>query len=392
MKIASVEILHLSIPLRLTFRHSRAERDHSSNLIVRVRLESGTSGYGEGVPVSYVTGETIETAAEAVRRFYWPALKGRSFTSPEEVARALLELQPVIQAGVCYASAKCAFELAVLDAFGNEFACSLDRFSRLVALAPPADRARRPLRFGVALTAHPDWVRRKVRLLKLYGLRDFKLKIGLDDRADQQTAALLARRLRRHLARGKASIRADANCAYGHLDEAFEALRPLVRHWVECVEQPMPPERDGEVEALARRLGIPVLLDESVRTVDEAGERLRSGRWVGLNIRLSKNGGFFEALRLANLCRRRGAPFQVGCHVGETSLLAAAQCHLARLLPDACYLEGAFGTHLLQDDISTRSVRFGYGGRPPKLGRTGLGVDVDEQRLRKFLRSETRLE
>lgn len=392
MKIVALTLFDLAIPLRVAFRHSLAERKSSRNLIVRAELENGRAGFGEGVPVSYVTGETIESAAATIRDHYFPAVRGRTFSTYEELGRWLGDLRPVITSEVSYTSAKCAFELALLDAGGREFHRPMADLAALVSLPAPAQPPTQRPAYGVALTADSQWIRQRMTWLRLYGFRDFKLKVGADAAADLENASLVARRLGRRLARHKATLRVDANAAYPDAASAFAALEPLIRLGVECVEQPMPPERDAQVADLARRLGVPILLDESVCTLEEAEERLTAGRWLGANIRLSKNGGFFDSLRLAALCRRRKAPFQLGCHVGETGVLAAAQCRLAASLPDARYLEGAFGTHLLQEDIVRQKVRFGFRGRAPRLGPFGLGIEVDEDRLRKFLQASVRVE
>jgi len=385
VRIKALTLFDVSIPLRLSFRHSLAERKSSRNLIVRAELDNGVVGWGEGVPVAYVTGETVESAVEAIREHYFPAARGRTFASYENLGRWLCELRPVVTPSVCHTSAKCAFELALLDAGGREFRRSVADLAKLVSLPPLAETPVRRLSYGVALTADRSWIRRRMTLLKLYGFRDFKLKVGADAAADLENVRLIVRRLKRRLARRRATLRVDANAAYRDPDLALAALEPLVRLGVEAVEQPMPPKHDARVAELASRLGVPILLDESLRTLEEGEEKLTAGRWVGANIRLSKNGGVFDSLRLAALCRRREAPFQLGCHVGETGILAAAQVHLAAVLPDARYLEGAFGARLLERDIVRPKVQFGFRGRPPRLGPLGLGVTVNDSLLRKSL-------
>ena len=73
---------------------------------------------------------------------------------------------------------------------------------------------------------------------------------------------------------------------------------------------------------------------------------------------------------------------QVGCQVGESSLLSAAHLTLlsalAPLTPGVRFAEGCFGRHLLREDPASPLVQFRYGGRPPRPPQgTGLGVQVD---------------
>ena len=80
---------------------------------------------------------------------------------------------------------------------------------------------------------------------------------------------------------------------------------------------------------------------------------------------------------------------QVGCQVGESSLLSAAQLTLlqglAPLTPGVRYAEGCFGRHLLREDPASPLVQFGYGGRPPRRPPgAGLGVEVDLAALQRY--------
>jgi hypothetical protein len=80
---------------------------------------------------------------------------------------------------------------------------------------------------------------------------------------------------------------------------------------------------------------------------------------------------------------------QVGCQVGESSLLSAAQLTLlsalAPLTPGVRYAEGCFGRHLLREDPAAPLVQFRYGGRAPRRPPgAGLGVGVDQAMLQRW--------
>ena len=64
--LASLHFHAVEIPLRIQFAHARARRSSTRNIVVSARLANGTEGVGEGVPREYVTGETPETAREAL--------------------------------------------------------------------------------------------------------------------------------------------------------------------------------------------------------------------------------------------------------------------------------------------------------------------------------------
>ena len=62
MKINSITSKELRIPFRDSFSHATAERNETEAILTQVVLDDGTTGYGEGCPRDYVTGETIKSA------------------------------------------------------------------------------------------------------------------------------------------------------------------------------------------------------------------------------------------------------------------------------------------------------------------------------------------
>ena len=128
MSLRSIDIYHVAVPLKMKIRHASHERVTSDNLVVRATLDDGRVGYGEGVPRSYVTGETIETAFATLSRFDAAHHMGLPRDYADVVCR-LDELQfPETQddaRGMAGNAARCALEIAILDAYGRRFGQSL---------------------------------------------------------------------------------------------------------------------------------------------------------------------------------------------------------------------------------------------------------------------------
>ena len=130
MGLRSIELFHVAVPLKKPIRHASHERTSSDNLVVRVTLDDGQQGYGEGVPRDYVTGETIESTFATLASFDVARHLGtpRSFV---DVVRRLEALSlPETEAdprGMAGNSARCALELAILDAYGHRFGQSLGK-------------------------------------------------------------------------------------------------------------------------------------------------------------------------------------------------------------------------------------------------------------------------
>ena len=76
---------------------------------------------------------------------------------------------------------------------------------------------------------------------------------------------------------------------------------------------------------------------------------------------------------------------QVGCQVGESSLLSAAGRLLAATLPEFEALEGSTGRRLLEHDVTDEPYEFGPGGFAGVQQTPGLGVSVTSERLAKLV-------
>jgi muconate cycloisomerase len=380
MSLRSITLHHVAVPLRKPIRHASHERSASDNLVVRAELDDGTTGYGEGVPRSYVTGETIATTFMALPRFDAAAALGSPATFEEAVGRiAAFQLPETANdpRGMDGNAARCALELALLDAYGRRFGRSLTDAIRVVPpfatlLAP----APRPVRYSGAITADsPRKERTAAWKMRLYGFRQVKVKVGVEGQDDPARLATLRRILGRRM-----DIRLDANEAW-HAGELAEKARPLLPFRPSALEQPVPHSEVSALADLRPHLGVPVMLDESLCGYPDAVFAAEQGFADLFNVRLSKCGGVFPSLRIVALAARHGLGVQLGCHPGETGILSAAGRHFAANVAGLRYLEGSYDRHVLARNVIVEDITFGYGGRARPLSGPGLGVTADPAAL-----------
>ncbi|PYN44307.1 MAG: enolase [Candidatus Rokuibacteriota bacterium] len=368
MKLVAATLYALRIPFVESFSHSATERRWSDSVVVRVRDEAGTEGFGEGTPRPYVTGEIVETMLDHLTCELWPRVAGRE-VPPACNLEALAAFIPEtgLAGAIAPHASRAALELAVLD-------CALQRAGRSLATLLPPRRSR--VTYSGVIAAGP--IARAVqhaRQMRAIGLHDVKVKVGFDDDVARVTAV-------REALGHDASLRLDANGAWS-FDRAVQVLNAVAPLGIAAVEQPLP---RGPVEDLARlRQAIPVAImaDESLVTPADAEGLIASEAVDFFNIRISKCGGLARSLAIAERAAKAGVGVQVGSQVGETAILSAAGRHLAAGLPTVAFVEGSFGTLLLAEDVSIESVRFGHRGEASLLTGPGLGVRVVEERLRR---------
>ena len=381
--LKSLEILSLSIPFRSPFRHSTAERSVSENLIVIAELSDGSVGFGEAIARTYVSGETIAGAAASIKTVFAPMLAGLAPASFADLLNKLDELPLVGGRGKPIVAARCATELALLDAFGRHYCRGLQEIVGWLGVPDfRLDGSLGSVTFSGVLSADdPRQLTRKLRKMRLFGLRDFKIKLGTDHDEDilQAVHRLLARGLRSK----RCTLRADVNGAWD-LDRALDIFPVLAGFDVCCVEQPLSPADQSVFALLRTKVTLPIMVDESLVLPSQAQAFIDQHSVDFFNIRIAKNGGLIPSLRLAHLARKADISYQLGCLVGETAILSAAGRWFLSMVPQVSFAEGSYGTFLLSDDISTRSSRFGYGGRIKRPTGPGLGVDIDLKKLRRY--------
>ena len=138
---------------------------------------------------------------------------------------------------------------------------------------------------------------------------------------------------------------------------------------------------NADLPALKACVNTPLMYDESLVTMDDANRLIEQKVADAFNIRISKCGGLLPSLRLAHLAHKHGVTIQLGCMVGETSILSAAGRRFLEMAPGVRFAEGWHGTLLISNDVVRKSLRFGYGGRGRALGPYGLGIVVERARL-----------
>ena len=206
--VTELQLFAVDLPFKVAFRHAAASRTTSESLFLRVGLDSGAQGWGESLPLAYVSGERREGAFALLRDSILPALLGRTFESLSEVDSFLEKCDgqaPTewVRPEIPQTAAWCAVDLALLDGLGWAFGEPGSLGGR-----PSAANALRRYRYSGVVSAGRGWPY-AVSLLKMraFRFRHVKLKV------EEDGAAQAARTARRLLGR-RVDLRVDANMAW----------------------------------------------------------------------------------------------------------------------------------------------------------------------------------
>jgi len=385
LNIRNVRIFRLAIPMRLRFDHAAAVREVADPIVLQISAAAPYAhyvGYGETLARTYVTGESAGSVVQDIADLFVPRLA--SF-APRSFAEALecIEALPTQFSGRIVTAARAAVELALLDLAGKVFRrrpADVAGWMGLTGFGAP----------GCLSTARYSGIvvgrtrRRLTALLHLqrwYGLRDFKLKVAIEGWEQRLEWAYSV--LRGSIDRGQVSLRVDANSGWT-LSEAEDALPLLEGNGVSAIEQPLSDHDDAHLPDLAVQTKCDLIADESLITLNDAQRLIDGGGVRVFNIRLAKNGGLLPALRIARLALSAGVNVQLGCLVGETSILSAAAVGFLETCPAVRFVEGAFGKLLLREDVVRRPIRFGRRGRIAPRPDFGLGIEVDSHAVERL--------
>jgi L-Ala-D/L-Glu epimerase len=376
--VTELQLFAVDLPFKTAFRHAAAARTTSESLFLRMTLDSGVDGWGEALPRAYVSGESRQDAFALLRDQVLPALIGRRFQSLPEVFSFLEKCDGKappewVPPDVPQTSAWCCVDLALLDAFGRES-------GHLVSPGDqPSGRALERYRYSGVVSAGRGWPYVKSLLkMRAFGFPQVKLKLG-------EHGALQAARTARRLLGRRVDLRVDANMAWD-VDQALEVIQELRTVGIRSFEQPIAAADLSGLARLVRESSAGIVVDEGLSDRESLQAFISQRACTGANVRISKCGGLIGAYARCREALDADLMLQVGCQVGESSLLSAAHLALlsalAPLRPGVRYAEGCFGRHLLREDPASPLVQFGYGGRPPPRPHgAGLGVQIDQVML-----------
>ena len=361
--IAQVETLAVNAPTIRAHKLSNTEISHKAIVLVRVTLENGAVGYGEGSSLGGPrwAEESPESIRAAVDAYLGPAILGRPACRFETLG------QVMSKAATRNTAARAAVDSALYDAVGKSLglpAAQLlggrvhDGFEIIWALASgDVDQEIDEARAKFAAREH----------------RRFKVKIGLMEPKQE-----IDRLARLSEALPGCEIIVDINQAWS-VAQCNRWIPALEELGIALIEQPVPA---GDRENLARvtaRSRVPVMIDEgafSAREVAEAGAR---GAGTVLSLKLVKSGGMMELKRAAGVARAHGMELYGGCLL-ESGIGAAAHLAVFSTFPVLHWGTEHFGPKILVDDLIVQPLTFREFRVECPTG-AGLGVEVDEDRV-----------
>lgn len=345
-----IEVQPLCVRLKATVRHAGATRNEGESVWVKAERK-GITGYGEGCPRSYVAGDDLESSVLWVQEIF--SAGKVHFNTFEDIKKWVKKNSNLIDR---YPSAWCATEMALLDLFSREKNCSVETLLGM-------DGCERRGRYTAVLGDDKIW--KFTNLADQYlirGISDFQIKMNGKLEKDRAKLEILEDLCKQHNV-PDVRIRLDANNFWaGRPEEAINYLKAL-NGPVFAVEEPVGACDAKDISQVSTATGLPVILDESLCTLDDLSHYINlPGKFIA-NIKISRVGGIIRTLRMIKELKKLGWPIIIGCHVGETSLLTRAALIPAHAAGENLIAQqGAFGDYLVEREPVDPILKFGRNG------------------------------
>ncbi|GAA1130890.1 o-succinylbenzoate synthase [Kribbella jejuensis] len=355
LKVIAARLYRVRMPLVHAFQTSSHRKAYLDHILVELQDESGAIGWGEIASSSdpYYAPETVETCWHIASRYLLPAVIGRRWTHPAELAAGWSKVR-----GNNFAKAG-----------ADTAAWTLWAEVRQLPLATVLGGKRTEVVAGVSLGIEPtiDDLLVQVQQQVDAGYPRVKLKIAPDWDVEPVRAV--------RSAYPELDLHVDANGIY--TADELDRLVKLDDFGLTMIEQPFTP-RDLLTHAeLQHRIHTPVCLDESIETVADLETALKLEALQILNIKVSRMGGLTAAVAAHDRAQDAGvAVWCGGMHefgIGRLANVALSSLPGFTLPSDVSASEKYYARDIVQPAVTA------VGGVVQVPEGNGLGHPIDRE-------------
>lgn len=322
-KIACLDIYRLAVPLKAPYRLSFTEVRRFDSILVRTEDDQGSAGWGEATLLTGYTDETVEQSFDTAVK------TGREIVG-DSLGDALNRVDAIIPEAPFTATAlRTAMEMMARD-----------------PLLSVEENAYVPLLSLIHGENEAD-LEEEIESELSKGYRTFKVKVGFEVDKDLARVGAIQK-----IIAGRAHIRVDANQGFDE-NEACRFASSLSPDGIELLEQTCAANDWDAAQNVARVSTVPLMLDESIYSLDDVDRAADLGAASFIKFKLMKAGGVTKLFEALNHIRQRGMTPVLGNGVACDLGCWMEACVAARTLDNACEMNGFLktATCLLEDPI-----------------------------------------
>jgi L-alanine-DL-glutamate epimerase-like enolase superfamily enzyme len=370
MKITEIEVIPLQVPLKSDYHvaYGVIKRD-IRKVIVKMRTDSGIEGIGEATGVPQSHGDTMEGILATIRDVLAPALIG---TDPLNIRGVHEIMDASVHRGQARA-AKAALDEAAYDIAGKALGVPVG------TLLGGALRYRIPVVPSSIEIGAPGESATQAREGVAKGFTNFKMKGMADPWEDLRRLASVREAIGNDL-----PIRLDPNEAYSKvgIESVILAVKEMEKYKLTLLESPLQRSDYHGLAQLCQAVSVPIVVHQGNESPEDMVNLIRWGAADLFNITVALIGGIYEGMKMITIAESFGMSVLIGSHwdLGIGTAASAQLASVIRHLPYAC--DCRFELRYEEDILEVPNrIEGGYTYVPQK---PGLGVEIDEAKLRKY--------
>ncbi|WP_378185904.1 mandelate racemase/muconate lactonizing enzyme family protein [Aquimarina sp. W85] len=317
MKITQVSYERLDINLATPYIIAYETVAKATNFILKIETNTTTIGYGCAAPDSVVTGETPDQVETAIKTIIIPYLIGKN---PFLTVKILEDLKLVMKGS---SSALAMVDIALHDLISRKLNIPLYQF-----LGGYREYIATSITIGILSVT--DTLKEATQFVE-QGFNIIKVKGGLDVEQDIEKMIKIREKF------PHVSLRFDGNQGYTVNDSVAFVKRTKTVD-IEIFEQPLPIIKEEKLGEVTQQVTIPVMADESIKTLKDAFRLAQNQRIDMVNIKLMKVGGILEAKHISSVAKSANLDVMIGC-IDECRLGISAGLHFALSRPNIHYAD-----------------------------------------------------
>ncbi|MFC4095726.1 mandelate racemase/muconate lactonizing enzyme family protein [Euzebyella saccharophila] len=317
MKIVHISYERWDLKLSQPYTIAYETIDSTVNFILKLETDGKIVGYGCSAPDVIVTGESSHDVEQAINQTIIPYLKDKD---PFNYAFILAELKVLLGKK---SSSLTMVDMALHDLISRKADVPLYKFlggfQKSIATS-----------ITIGILPLQETLKQADEFVKM-GFSILKIKGGHSLQED------IEKMMRLHELHPNITLRFDGNQGYSVMDSvAF--VKATGHIGIEIFEQPTKEEKEERLGEVMNQVEIPVMADESLKTLTDAFRLAQNERVDMVNIKLMKVGGIIEGMHINSVAKSAGIESMIGCN-DECSLGISAGLHFALSRPNIRYAD-----------------------------------------------------
>ncbi|QMW01313.1 mandelate racemase/muconate lactonizing enzyme family protein [Spirosoma foliorum] len=359
MKITQINLYRYDIPLKAPIAISLGTIDNARNILVEIQTDESITGWGEGSHLWMIAGETQASGLAAANDMA-RLLVGADPLNIEGCLNSLTRYLPA------HPTTRSAFDMALYDIAAKAARMPLYQFL--------GGEKRTLVTDETIYINTPERMVEDALRIQVKGAEAIKVKLGTNLRDDIARVEAIRKAI------GDATpIRTDANQGWDVVT-ATGVLRAIGDWNVQYCEQPIKKHNIAGLRQIRQKTTVPIMADESLFDAPDAIRLVREEAVDYFNIKLSKSGGIFEALKINAIGEAAEIPCMIGC-MSESRLALTANAHFASARQNVRFYDLDACFEHAEDPVYGGITYNGYQIELPET--PGIGAEVDSAFLKK---------